>query len=79
MAAEDQDLMTVRRIIENPLHMPEALLVGVHQGIVKDDERGFARLLEQVGIGQSRHHALGRSCTIAISNLRAPASSDNGP
>lgn len=43
VAAQQDDLMALGGVVEDALHLREALAVAVHERVVQDDERGVAR------------------------------------
>lgn len=57
MAGEDQHLMPLRRVVQHPFHLPQPVVIGVHQSIVQDQQGGPAGFLQQVGVREPRHDA----------------------
>lgn len=53
VAGKDQYLMPLRCVVEHALHAGEAVVVGVDQGVVEDQQGGFAGLLQQIGVGEA--------------------------
>ena len=57
MASEQQHLVALGRVEENPLHLFESLVVAVHERIVQDDQGRAPRFFQQVGVGQATDYA----------------------
>ncbi|SEL11410.1 hypothetical protein SAMN05216214_10896 [Atopomonas hussainii] len=57
--------MALSRIEQHTLHLCQTSLITVDLGIVEDDERRPAGLLQQIGIGQPADQAHLFACTKA--------------
>src|SRR5690625_1003471 len=57
MTGKQQNLMPLRGIVNNTLHLLEAVCIRVDQCVIEDDERWLAGFLEQVSIGKSADKA----------------------